>query len=303
MAISVHAIKNQLLPGLMAVEGKYKEVDPEWKDIFTTKQSKMQIEKVLHTRLMGMAALKKEGAASYLDQGAGDRWVVNMETVEASLMYAMTRKAIADGLYRTEFTPTNLGLNNSMRQFWNTYAANIFNTAGTYDTNTGGDGQALLSTAHPIDTGTYANTSTTPLSLNETSLLGAYESIFTGFYDEAGLRIDVEADKIVVPKHLEPVAMRLQNAVLRPGTANNDPNVISKVLAAADGIKVLRYLTSKYAWFLTTTIKGLVHLQREPYETSMWVDEATDNLMVKNYERAGFFCTNPRAVFGQLATA
>ena len=91
--------------------------------------------------------------------------------------------------------------------------------------------------------------------------------------------------------------------MLRPGTANNDPNVVNKVEAAADWIKVMRYLTSKYAWFYTTNIEGLIHLQREPYETSMWVDELTDTLMVKNYERAGFFCTNPRAVGGQLATS
>src|SRR5208282_5865807 len=196
-----------------------------------------------------------------------------------------------------------LGLNASMRAFWNVYAANIFNTASTYDATTGGDGQPLLSISHPIDTGVYANTSSTPQQLNETSLLAAYEQVYTGLYDEAGLRIDASADKIVVPAHLSAVVRRLKDAVLRPGTANNDPNVINKVEAAADSIKVMRYLTSKYAWFWTTDIEGLIHLQREPYETSMWVEELTDTLMVRNYERAGFFCTNPRAVGGQMATS
>jgi hypothetical protein len=303
MAINLAQIKNQLQPGLMAVEGKYKDIQPEWKDIFKTKQSRLQIERKLQTRRLGMAQVKREGVASFADNNSGDRWVVNMETVEASIMYAMTRKAIADGLYRTEFTPTNLGLNNSMAQFWNTYAANIFNTAGTYDSNTGGDGVALLSVSHPIDTGVYANTSATPQQLNETSLLAAYENIYTGLYDEAGLRIDATAEKIVVPAHLSAVARRLKDAVLRPGTANNEPNVVNKVEAAAESIKVMRYLTSKYAWFLTTDQEGLIHLQRETYETSMWVDELTDTLMVKNYERAGFFVTDPRAVYGQLATS
>lgn len=303
MAINLASIKNQLLPGLMAVEGKYKDVEPEWKGLFTTKQSKMQIERVLHTRRLGMAQVKKEGVASFADNNSGDRWVVNLETVEASIMYAMTRKAIADGLYRSEFTPLNLGLNESMRAFWNTYAANVFNTAGTVDPNLGGDGKALLATNHPIDTGTYSNTSATPQQLNETSLLSAYESVYTGLYDEAGLRIDATAETLVVPAHLSAVAHRLKDAVLRPGTANNDPNVVNKVEAAANNIKVMRYLTSRFAWFLTTNIKGLVHLQREPYETSMWVDELTDTLMVKNYERAGFFCTNPRAIRGELATS
>ena len=303
MAINLAQIKNQLQPGLMKIEGQYKDVPAEWKDIFKTKQSKMQVEKALHVRKLGIAQVKREGVASFADNNAGDRYVVNMETIEASIMYAMTRKAIADGLYRSEFVPTNLGLNQSMRAFWNTYAANVLNNAGTYDSSTGGDGKALLATDHPIDTGTWANTSSTPQQLNETSLLAAYESIYTGLYDEAGLRIDATAEKIIVPAHLSAVAHRLKDAVLRPGTANNEPNVVNKVEAAAESIKVMRYLTSKYAWFLTTNIDGLVHLQREPYEVTMWVDESTDTLMVRNYERAGFFVTNPRALYGQLATS
>ncbi len=298
-------IKNQLLPGLAFIEGKYKDVHPEWKGLFTTKVSKMAQEKGLHVRFLGMAGVKKEGMAPLVDNNSGDRWVVNMEAVEASIMYGMSQKAIEDGLYRTEFNPTNLGLNASMRAFWNTYASNVFNTASTYDPNLGGDGQALLSTAHPIDTGTYANTSSTPQALNETSLLAMYEMIFSGMYDEAGLKIDADGETIIVPAHLSAVARRLKDAVLRPGSATNDPNVISgksKVEAAAENIKVLRYLTSKYAWFVKTNIPGLVHIQRIPYQTSMWIDEFTDTLMVKNRERAGFFCTNPRALVGQMAT-
>lgn len=303
MPVNLAAIKNQLLPGLMSVEGRYQTIVPEWRDIFVTKQSKMQIERVLHTRMLGVARAKKEGQASYADNQSGDRWLVTMETIEASIMYAMTRKAIDDGLYRSEFVPTNLNLNAAMAEFWNTYAANVLNTAGTYDPAVGGDGKATLATDHPIDTGTYANTSATPQALNETSLIAAYKAIRKNFRDEAGLRIDANAEKLIVPVNLQDVAKRLQETILRPGSAENDLNVINKLDGSATGSKVMRFLTSDYAWFLTTNIKGLVHLQRKPYETSMWVDEATDNLMVKNYERAGFFVTNPRALYGQLATS
>jgi hypothetical protein len=65
----------------------------------------------------------------------------------------------------------------------------------------------------------------------------------------------------------------------------------------------MRYLTSEYAWFIKTNVKGLIHTQRVPYATSMWVDEATDTLMVKNRERAGFGYTDWRAVHGQIATS
>ena len=91
-------IKNQLLPGLAFVEGKYKDVQPEWKGLFTTKASKMAQEKGLHVRFLGMAGVKKEGMAPLVDNNSGDRWVVNMEAVEASIMYGMSQKAIEDGL-------------------------------------------------------------------------------------------------------------------------------------------------------------------------------------------------------------
>lgn len=302
MSVNLAAIANQLLPGLMDVTGEYKKIPAEWKNIFTTKTSKMAQEKSLQVRYLGPAQIKNEGQASFADNQSGDRSSYNIVPVEASIMYAITRKAIDDGLYRDQFRPTNLGLNNSMVAFWNAYAANILNTASTYDANIGGDGKALLATDHPIDTGTWANTSSTPQSLNETSLISAMKNI-RKFRDEAGILIDAWAENLIVPINLEDTAIRLEKTELRPGTANNDVNVIPTVAGGLKTYSVMRYLTSDYAWFATTNIKGLIHTQRTPYETSMWVDEATDNLMVKAYERAGFAYTDPRAVYGQIATA
>ena len=197
----------------------------------------------------------------------------------------------------------NLALNQGMRAFWNTYSANIFNNAATYDANTGGDGQPLLSTTHPLDVGTYANTTSTALALNETSLFVAYEMIYNGLLQQSGLKVDADGETLVVPAHLEAQARRLQNAVLRPGTANNDPNELGNVGGAAKRIKVMRYLTNRFAWFVTTNQPGLWHLQRSPYEARMWHDDASQNLSVASYERVGFFCSDSRAVVGFMATA
>jgi hypothetical protein len=303
MAINVAALKEMLQPGLMKVQGEYKDVAPEWKDVFTTRMSKMQLERILQTRMVGMAAVQREGSAPVADNRSGARWVVNMETKQAGIQYTMTRLAIDDGLYKTEFRPLNLELNKGMRAFWNMDAANIFNNADTYDSATGGDGQPLLSTAHPIDGGTFANTTSTPLALNETSLFTAYENVYNGLLNQAGMKVDATGESLVVPAHLEGVARRLQNAVLRPGMATNDPNELGNVGGAAKRIRVMRYLTNRFEWFVTTDVPGLWHLSRVPYETRMWHDDATQNLSVANYERAGFFCSDPRAVVGYLATA
>ena len=302
MAINLASIANQLLPGLMDVTGEYDKVPAEWKDVFTTKVSKMATERSLQVRYLGVARQKQEGEASYADNDSGDRAVYNIEHVEASIMYAMTQKAIEDGLYRENFRPTNLGLNNSMVAFWNGLAANVLNTATTYDSNIGGDGKALLAIDHPIDNQTLANTSSTPLALNESALIARMKAI-QKLRDEAGILIDATPELLIIPINLQDVAIRLQKSVLRPGTANNEPNVIGEISGGLTKYKILKYLTSDYAWFIKTSVQGLIHTQRVPYATSMWVDEATDTLMVKNRERAGFGYTDWRAIDGQIATS
>lgn len=303
MAINLASIFQELQPGLMAVTGKYKEVPFEFDGIFTKKTSKQNLERTVQSRFMSIADLKVDGQSVTYDNNAGDRFTYNMQPVGAGLGYIITRNALADCLYKDTFTPANLGLQRSMGSFWNTMAAYIFNAATTVNTQLGGDGQALLSTAHPIDGGTFANTSSTPQSLSEGSLIAAITAIPTTFVDQAGLFVDIQAEKLLIPWNLKATAKRLLEAQLRPGTANNDPNVIQNLHGEISPLVTSRYLTSPYAWFLTTSIKGLIEIEREPFEMTMFTDFDSDNLKVKCYERKGFFQNDPRSAYGQAATA
>jgi hypothetical protein len=303
MSINIAAIRDLLLPGLMGITGQYRQIERQWSGVFTTHQSNMQLERTVQARFLPMATLKFEGAPTTFDNNAGERYVWNMEPVEAGLGYSITRKAIDDNLYQSAFMPTNLGLNKSFSEFWEVEAAGIFNNANVYDPNLGGDGVALLSTAHPFDYGTWANTTSVQMDLNEASLLIGQKSIRKNFVDEAGLKVRARAQQLLIPVDLEDVAVRLTQTDLRPGTGNNDVNAIPRVSGGIPkGYKVMDYFTSSRAWFLLTDIKGLIHLQRIAYETDMFCDFVTDNLLVKGYERAGFFYNDPRAVWGQMPT-
>jgi hypothetical protein len=303
MSINLASIYNQLTPGLMAVTGKYKEVPLEFDSIFVKKTSILNMERSSQARFLGIGQLKADGGATVFENMAGDRYTYNMQPINAGLGYVMTRNTLADGLYKDVFTPSNLGLQNSMRNFWNVQAAYLFNAATTYNPLIGGDGVALLSTSHPVDTGTWANTSSTPQSLSEASLTAAIKAIPKTFVDQAGLFIDVLSEDLIIPWNLRDVALRLIKTELRPGTANNDINVIPVLHGGIKNIVTSRFLTSDYAWFLRTSVKGFIHLEREPFETNMFVDFDTDNLKVKCFERAGFFYNDPRAVYGMMATA
>ena len=304
MAVALSQIKSELLPGLFDVRGSYDMIPRQWDKVFKTHKSNMALERSTQMRFLGLPQLKAEGGATAFDNNAGERWVFNFEHQEVALGYAITRKAIDDNVYKAQFNPTNLKLQESFAQFKEIQGANILNTATTYNAAIGGDGQALCSTAHPYDGGTWANKPTTDVDLSEGTLLQAMINIRTGFYNEAGLRILSRARRLVVPPALEPTAIRLTKTELRPGTANNDVNAILTTSGGLpEGYIVLDFLTSNYAWFLTTNVDGLVHMLRMPFEMDMQVDFVTDNLLVKGYERYSFGYNDPRAIYGSFPTS
>jgi len=288
MPVALTSIRDLLKPGLYAVEGKYDMIDSQWSKVFTTRKSTMAVERKVQTAFLGLAQLKSEGGQTSFDNNAGQRWVYNAESFEVGLGYAITRKAIDDDLYKSQFNPTNLQMLDSFNQFKEIQCANIFNNGQTYDSTIGGDGKALFATDHPVDGATVANTFSTALDLNESSLLQAMTNVRANFVNERNLKIYARAEKLLVPVALEPVAIRLTKTELRPGTANNDVNaILSTSGGLPGGYMVWDYLTSSSAWFLTTNYAkdSLLMMKRIAFETDMQVDFTTDNLLVKGYER------------------
>jgi len=299
MAVNLSAIKDLLLPGLRGVEGKYEQIPSQYDKIFTKHDSKMALERTAEMRFLGLAQLKTEGGQTRFDNNAGERFIYNQEHTEIGLGYAITRKAVDDNLYKTQFAPSNLGLIESFQQTKEIYGANILNTATTYNASIGGDGKALVASDHPIDGGTISNYGTT--ELNESTLLNSMIAIRTNFKDMAGLKVFARGRRLIVPPALEPVAIRLTKTELRPGSADNDVNAIMMTAGGLpEGYMVNDFLTSSTAWFLLTNIDGLSYMQRIKFETDMQVDFVTDNLLVKAYERYSFGYYNWRSIWGNL---
>ena len=304
MAVNLSAIKDLLLPGLRGIEGKYEQIPSQYDKIFTKHDSKMALERTAEMRFLGLAQLKTEGGQTAFDNNAGERYVYNQEHTEIALGYAITRKAIDDNLYKTQFMPSNLGLIESFHQTKEIYGANVLNTATTYNASVGGDGKALCASDHPIDGATVSNLPATPVDLNESTLLNAMIAIRTNFKDQAGLKIFARGRKLVIPPQLEPVAIRLTKTELRPGTADNDVNAIMSTAGGLpEGYMVNDFLTSQYAWFLLTNIDGLSYMERIKFESDMQVDFVTDNLLVKGYERYSFGYYNFRSIWGSFPTS
>lgn len=298
MPIALSSIRNLLLPGLWAVTGKYDQLPAVRKQIFKERKSNMALEQSTSMRYIAQAYVKQEGAPSTADNASGQRYTYNQTHNELAVLFAITRKAIDDNLYKTEFGPAVMGLNEAFDRTNEAFAADVLNSATTYNAAIGGDGKALADTAHPVDGGSFSNLANPAASLNETSLLNAQVAINANFRDNANQRMNAKPRRLIVPPQLEPTAIRLLKTELRPGTANNDVNaILSTQGGIPDGYIVWNYLTSQFAWFVQTNQDGLVYMNRVPYETDMSVEFSTDNLLVKGYQRNSYSYNEPRAIY------
>src|SRR5882762_8942528 len=304
MPVALASIRSELLPGLFDVRGSYEMIPRQWDKVFKTHKSAMAVERSTQMAFVALPFLKDEGAATQFDNNAGERFTWAFVHIEVALGYAITRKAIDDNLYKAQFNPTNLKLQEACAQFKEIQGANVLNLGNIYNNTQIGDGKALFAIDHPWDSGTWANTSAVPKSLNESSLLAVMANVRSNFVNERGLKIMARARRLVVPVNLQPVAIRLLKTELRPGTADNDVNAILTTSGGLpEGFLVMDFLTSNFAWFVTTNIEGLIHMMRIPYESDMWVDNITDNLLVKAYERYSFGYNDPRAAWGEFPTS
>ena len=178
--------------------------------------------------------------------------------------------------------------------------ANVLNNA--FDTNFAiGDGQPLVSTAHPlVGGGTARNRASTMADLNETSLEDNIIDIST-FVDDKNLVIAVRPDKLIVPPQLTFVADRLLNTPGRVATSDNDINSIKNQSSIPSGFSVNHYLTDPDAYFILTSVnedgEGLKMFNRTPMETTMEPEFSTGNIRYRARERYSFGVSNWRGVF------
>ena len=297
MAISRAQLLKELLPGLNALFGlEYATNGEQQKDIYETETSERSFEE--ETKLSGFSAapVKNEGSAIAYDN-AQEAFTARYTHVTIAQGFSLTEEAIEDNLYDSLSGRYTKALARSMAYTKQVRAASILNTGFT--AATGGDGQPLFSTAHPlVSGGTNSNEPAVPADLNETSLEAAVIQI-AAWTDERGLLIAAKPRKLIVPPALQFVATRLLETELRVGTADNDINALKNNGSIPEGYTVNNYLTDTNAWFLCTDVpNGMKHFVRTPLQNSMDGDFDTGNVRYKSRERYSFGFSDPLGMFG-----
>ena len=298
MAINRAQLVKELVPGLNALFGlEYARYADEHTMIFDTESSDRAYEEEVMLSGFGEAAVKGEGTAVKYDT-AQETWTARYVHNTVALAFSLTEEAMEDNLYDTLSARYTRALARSMQQTKQVKAANVLNN-GFSSSYPGGDGKELFATDHgSLTAGDLKNELSTAADLNETSMEQALIDI-AGFKDERGLKVNAQAQRLIVPPALQFIADRLLNTPGRVSSADNDINAIRNMGMIPDGYAVNHYLTDTDAWFLKTDVpNGMKHFVRTAVSTNMEGDFETGNVRYKARERYSFGWSDWRGIFG-----
>ena len=299
MAISRAQLLKELLPGLNALFGlEYKRYAEEHKEIYDVESSDRSFEEEVKLSGFGTAPVKNEGSSITYDT-AQEAWTARYNHETIALGFGLTEEAIEDNLYDSLSTRYTKGLARAMAYTKQTKAAAVLNNAFAASGFTGGDGETLCSSAHPlVNGGTNANEASTPVDLNETALEAAVIQI-AAWTDERGLLIAAKPKKMLIHSSNQFVATRLLETEGRVDSADNTINAIKSNGVVPQGYGINHWFTDTDAWFLTTDVpNGLKHFIRAPIKNGMDGDFDTGNVRYKSRERYSFGWSDPLGVFG-----
>jgi|TARA_R110001583_G_scaffold20439_1_gene78815 hypothetical protein len=298
MAINRAQLVKELEPGLNALFGlEYDRYENEHAEIFDSENSDRAFEEEVMLSGFAQAPTKGEGTAVTYDT-AQETYTSRYSHETVALAFALTEEAIEDNLYDSLSARYTKALARSMASTKQVKAANVLNN-GFSSSFPGGDGKELFALDHPTLTGgDGANEPTTDSDLNETSLENAMIDI-AAFKDERGIKINVQARKLIVPPQLQFVADRLLKTPGRVGTSDNDINAMRNMSMLPDGYVVNHYLTDTDAFFIKTDApNGMKHFVRSPMSTGMEGDFETGNVRYKARERYSFGFSDWRGMYG-----
>mgnify|MGYP003134455812 FL=1 len=298
MAINRAQLVKELEPGLNALFGlEYDRYENEHAEIFDTENSDRAFEEEVMLSGFAQAPVKGEGAAVAYDT-AQETFTARYTHETVALAFALTEEAIEDNLYDSLSSRYTRALARSMSTTKQVKAANVLNN-GFSTSFPGGDGKPLMTTDHPSLTGgDQANEPSTAADLNETSLENALIDI-SAFKDERGIKINVQARKLIIPPQLQFVAERILQSPGRVNSSDNDINAMRNMGMFPEGYVVNHYLTDADAFFIKTDApNGLKHFVRSPLQTGMEGDFDTGNVRYKARERYSFGFSDWRGIFG-----
>ena len=305
--ITTGNIPSLLRPGLYEVKMLYERFKGEYTNFYEQANSVKHSERLVDMRGTGYALEKMQGAPIKMDT-MGERFTYEFIHREFALGFNITNIAQEDDLYADQFFNGTKSLTTSYEQTREVIAMNPFNQAFN-SAVLQANGQPLCSGTQPYDGGTYSNRvgaydgSDIRVDFSETGVEQAV--ILAGkMKDQAGLLVNAQIQRLVLPQDLMFSGCRLLESVFRTGTANNDINAIYNMKAIPYGYEVSHFLTNPSNWFGLTNVKGSrKHFVRRPLKINVSTDPVTETMSILCSGRYSFGMFTPLGVIGAQGTA
>lgn len=291
--ITTGTLPEALYPGIAETWGtSYKQYPALYPEFFKVESSDQNFEKEQQFTGTPIASVKEEGNQVTFEriyQGYQKEYRHYTYSIGASV----TQEMVEDDQYNI-INQIPKFLSRSLREVEEVVAHLQLNNGFT--TNTGPDGQALFSTAHPLvgTGGTLSNTPTTPADLTETALENAIISLMD-WTDDQGLKAMTKPKTLVVPTAYAMTARKILETQYKVGTADNDKNIVNTYNLK---LVVSPYITDSDAWFLFTDAEmGLKFKVRRPATLQKFNDDRTQNMNVITTKRFSTGFTDWRAAY------
>lgn len=288
-----------LWPGIAKIFGReYNQYALEYPELFDKVSSDKSYEERFESIGFGLAQVKSQGAAVRYDADQ-QGYLRRTPNVTMALGFIVTMEEIADNQYAELARARAAGLARSMRITKETLGALVYDRSSNASF-TGGDGQPLLSTAHPTPSGNQSNELAVAADLSEASLEDLLIQIADA-KDARGLRIGLKGRKMVIAKENQFVAERIMASTLQNDTANNAVNALRSKGMLPEGYCVNHYLEDTNAFYIRTDLaqgSGLLYQERQALAFTRDKDFDTENAKAKSVERYNFDWADWRGLFG-----
>lgn len=263
------------------------------------------VEDALYSGLPLLQQKDEAGAINYATgkQGYSPRY----NHIEMALGFQLSQNMIDDGIALNHAERMSKALARSSRLTDEILAHQVLNRAFTGSgagLMVNGDGQALLSTTHPIrgngSTTTFSNKLAVDADLSEAALEQALIDI-GNLVDDRGNRIFVTAKKLIVNINEQFNAHRILKSANRVATTDNDANAM-KDMGMLQEIVATPYTSDTDAWFIVTNVTedgdGLKFFNRKDAVIDSDNDFDTNSGKYKVCRRLSVGFSDPRGLYG-----
>ena len=247
------AILRQNFPqSLLPFVGDWIGQDYEGKDLLYNKVFKVfQMDHAYHTDFMnyGAGLMQQVGENQPFNfDTMAQTWKYQYEALQYMTGFLISYRAMKDDKYldlaELRSKETRLVMDATREVLASNILNNAFNSNVTY-----GDGQPLVSTAHPIGSGpAQSNRPTSYVDLSEAALEQAKVDI-AAIKNERGIRIKRKIKSLLLPEELEFEAHRILKSPGQVYTADRNANALHDLKTIPE-VLVWNYLTDPDAWYI-----------------------------------------------------